>query len=130
MKTPGTRCSNASVTVGAIHGWKSGAVSVSVADGTLSRSITPGSGAGAGAGVCACRVAGAGVGRVGRRVPAGTGDGAMTRTSGSVVVSWARTKLGPISAIRLTEPVRHNRSPRLETPSLPYALYILVCPRP
>src|SRR5262245_14049202 len=100
-------------------------------DGTLSRSTTPGSaggtGVGAGAWVRVCRVAGAGVGRVGRRVAAGTGDGAMTRTSGSVVVSCAQA--APASAARLTEPDSKNKKPRMKVMRPPYAPRILP-PRP
>jgi len=105
----------------------------------LSRSISPGSGvggaatgAGAGAGVCVrvCRVAGAGVERAGRRGDAGTGVGAMTRISGSVVSSWASTALDAVSATRLTDPVSPTRSLRPETPSLRCAPDILLAPHP
>src|SRR5262245_28478142 len=132
MNTLGTRRSSASGTLGAIHGWKSGAVSVWVVDGTLSRSITPGSdaaaGAGVGAGACVWvgRVGCAGAGRLGRRGVAGMGVGAMTRISGSVVSCCASTALGAISAAMLTHPERPNESLRLKILSLRRGPTILV----
>src|SRR3954469_4517483 len=132
MNTLGTVRIRASGTVGALDGTRCCCVSDWIVDGSLSRSITPGSlgtgGAAVGAWVRVCRVVGAGAGRVGRRGDAGTGVGAMTRISGSVVCSWAGAALGAVSAARLTDPVRPNRSLRLETPSLSYARYILVRP--
>src|SRR5215467_12784871 len=95
LDTLGTVRFRASGTLSAFDGSKSWGVSVWTGDGTLSRSITPGSLGAGGAGTCAgvwgwpaVRV-GAGVcaGRVVRRGAAGTGVVAMTRTSGSVTGS-------------------------------------------
>src|SRR5438105_13082518 len=131
MNTLGTVRIRASATVGAFDASRSTGVSVCVVDGTLSRSITPGSacGTGVGAGVCVCRVVGAGAVRVGRRGADGTGVVAITRTSGSVVSCWASTAPGVVSAARLTDPERPNSSLRRRVPSLPYAPHILVPPR-
>src|SRR5262245_34895804 len=128
MDTLGTVRFKASGTLTAFDGSKSWGVSVWVVDGTLSRSITPGSRAGsdggAGAGLCSVVRAGAArAGRVVRRVPAGVGVVPITRTSGNVIDSCARAP--PASTAKLAEP--HSKKSELRTIPIrsPYARRIL-----
>src|SRR5215467_696417 len=131
LNTLGTVRFKASGTLSAFDGSKSWGVSVWVGDGTLSRSITPGSLGAGGAGACAgaCSVVRAGAGRVVRRVPDGTGVVAMTRTSGSVVgscgVVGSCARAAPASAARLTELDNKNRQLRMKVVRPPQAPYIL-----
>ena len=108
--TPGTRCISASVTEGENVREKSSAVSVWMFDGTLSRSIRAGSDA-AGAVPTGRTVTVAGATRRGR-LTVDSGVVAMTRTSGSVVVSGSCAEAAPAAnATMLTDPRSARKTP-------------------